>query len=190
MTLGEPADRGSAAACPVHMSGRRRRVASLAMRNVRRACVKSSYDEKKRKKSRIRFSDFFSAVITGGAVFYALKAANLSANRMRGNPLLPHADIRISDCRQAARTVRRVVSGRRDAARYRRKRFILVAFIRQTASGPWPPLTARVCACDPAREPEWKHAADAPKEVPLGGAPKEVPAGDARSKWISSAASY
>jgi hypothetical protein len=78
-------------------------VASLKARDVRRACMKPSYDEKKRKKSRIAFSDLFSASITDRIRAQRFKTANLAANRFRDDSVLPHADSRISDCRYAIR---------------------------------------------------------------------------------------
>jgi hypothetical protein len=62
------------------MSGRRRKVASRETREVRRACMKPSYDEKKQKKSRIAFSDLFSALITDRPRVWRINAANLAAN--------------------------------------------------------------------------------------------------------------
>jgi hypothetical protein len=68
-------------------------------RELRRASVQPSYDEKKRKKSRAAFSDFFSAVMTGRVRVLRAKPAKLAANRRRDDSVLPHADSPISDCR-------------------------------------------------------------------------------------------
>jgi hypothetical protein len=67
-------------------------VASLETRDVRRACMKPSYDEKKRKKSRTAFSDLFSASITDRIHARRFKTANLAAIRIPGDSVLPHAD--------------------------------------------------------------------------------------------------
>ncbi|MFM0055653.1 hypothetical protein [Paraburkholderia phytofirmans] len=42
--------------------------------------MKPSYDEKKQKKSRIAFSDLFSALITDRPRVWRINAANLAAN--------------------------------------------------------------------------------------------------------------
>ncbi|MFL9894996.1 hypothetical protein [Paraburkholderia sp. RL17-381-BIF-C] len=54
--------------------------------------MKPSYDEKKRKKSRIAFSDLFSASITDRIRAQRFKTANLAANRILDDSVLPHAD--------------------------------------------------------------------------------------------------
>jgi chloramphenicol 3-O-phosphotransferase len=59
MTRSEPADCNQPAACPVHMNGRRVMRASRAARKLMRSSMKPSYDEKKRKKSRVTFRNFF-----------------------------------------------------------------------------------------------------------------------------------
>jgi hypothetical protein len=62
VTLCEPADRlivNQRAAGPVHINGRRVKRASGDRRELMRSSMKPSYEEKKRKKSRIAFSHFF-----------------------------------------------------------------------------------------------------------------------------------
>ncbi|MDR8395952.1 MULTISPECIES: hypothetical protein [Paraburkholderia] len=104
MTLDVPADRGSADRVSGPHEWPPSKVASLEMREVRRACMKSSYDEKKRKKSCIASGDLFSAPITDCILGRRFKSAILAANRIGGtgdDSVLPHADSRISDCRCA-----------------------------------------------------------------------------------------
>jgi hypothetical protein len=79
------------------MSGRRRKVVSREMHEVRRACRKPSYDEKKRKKSRSTLGDLFSALVTDRPRARRMKVANLAANRKRDDSALPDADSRISN---------------------------------------------------------------------------------------------
>ncbi|MFM0238891.1 hypothetical protein [Paraburkholderia phytofirmans] len=63
--------------------------------------MKPSYDEKKQKKSRIVFSDLFSALITDRMRVRRVNAANLAANRRRDDSVLPHANNVISNRRHA-----------------------------------------------------------------------------------------
>ncbi|NPT62184.1 hypothetical protein [Paraburkholderia elongata] len=57
-----------------------------------------SYDEKKRKKSRIGMGDFFQRPLPIVLALDALKAAKLSTNPGRDDSALLHADICISVC--------------------------------------------------------------------------------------------
>ncbi|KAA1006936.1 hypothetical protein FVF58_25690 [Paraburkholderia panacisoli] len=59
--------------------------------------MQASYDEKKRKKSRAAFSDFFSSRIAGRFRAVGMKAAKVAVIRARNDSVLPHADSRISD---------------------------------------------------------------------------------------------
>ncbi|MFM0631852.1 hypothetical protein [Paraburkholderia xenovorans] len=61
--------------------------------------MKPSYDEKKQKKSRIALCDLFFALITDCIRARRIKAANLAANRMLDDSVLPHADNGISNRR-------------------------------------------------------------------------------------------
>jgi hypothetical protein len=63
--------------------------------------MKPSYDEKKQKKSRIVFSDLFSALITERMRARRMNAENLAANQRRDDSVLPHADSGISNRRHA-----------------------------------------------------------------------------------------
>jgi hypothetical protein len=67
------------AMCPVHMSGRRKRDRATETRELRRASMKPSYDEKMRKKSYSVFSDYFSSTITDCIRDLRAKAAKLAA---------------------------------------------------------------------------------------------------------------
>ncbi|MFM0175068.1 hypothetical protein [Paraburkholderia sediminicola] len=80
MTLGVPADRGSAGRVSGPHEWPPSKVASRETREGRRACMKPSYDEKKRKKSPSAFGDLFFALITGCILARRIKAANLAAN--------------------------------------------------------------------------------------------------------------
>ncbi|WP_454828451.1 hypothetical protein [Paraburkholderia xenovorans] len=103
MTFDVPADRGSADRVSGPHEWPPSKVASPEMREVRRACMKSSYDEKKRKKSCVASGDLFSAPLTDCIRALRFKTANLAANRMGEDSVLPHADSRISDYRCAIR---------------------------------------------------------------------------------------
>jgi hypothetical protein len=65
--------------------------------------MQTSYDEKKRKKSRAAFSDFFSSRVAGRSRALDMKAAKLAEKvaeiRVRDDSVLPHADRRVSDRR-------------------------------------------------------------------------------------------